>query len=304
VTGVQTCALPISTGSVTRVDAHRIVKALLGDDSTVNVFMLGVAVQLGMVPLPPDVVEKVIDLNGTAVAKNLAAFTWGRAWVADPRAVEAEAGFAPPPAAPVAGDATPLRDRLRADLVGYQSARYAARFDEVVGRVAALGHDELTDAVARHLHKLMAYKDEYEVARLLLLPSTKAQALAVGGKAAKTVWLLHPPALRAVGWKRKIEFGRWSRPAFRVLRAMRRLRGTPFDVFGWAKVRRVERAMVPEYIAAVDTLVAHVTDSTRAEAVAIASLPDTVRGYEHLKLERAAAYRKELAARIARFTAG
>ncbi len=289
-------------GSITRVDAHRIVKALLGDDSTVNVFMLGVAVQLGMVPLPPAVVERVIDLNGTAVAKNLAAFTWGRAWAADREAVEAEAGFAPTP--DPAADATPLRDRLRADLVGYQSARYAARFDEVVGRVAALGHDDLTDAVARHLHKLMAYKDEYEVARLLLLPSTKAQARAVGGKAAKTVWLLHPPALRAVGWKRKIEFGRWSRPAFRVLRAMRRLRGTPLDVFGWAKVRRVERAMVPEYIAAVDALVAHVTDANRSEAVAIASLPDTVRGYEHLKLERAAAYRKELAARLDRFTAG
>ena len=285
--------------TISRVNAHGIVKALLGDDSTVNVFMLGVAVQQGLVPLSPEVVERVIDLNGTAVAKNLAAFTWGRAWVADAAAVEAEAGLAPADS-PI--DDTPLRARLHDDLVGYQSARYAARFDAVLDSVAALGHDDLTDAVARHLHKLMAYKDEYEVARLLLLPSTRAQAQAVGGRRSKVTWLLHPPALRSVGWKRKIQFGRWSRPAFLTLRSLRRLRGTPLDVFGWAKVRRVERAMVPEYVAALEALLPHVSDATLAEAVAIASLPDKVRGYEHLKLERAATYRQELAARVAAFT--
>ena len=288
-----------TAANISRVDAHRIVKAILGDDSTVNVFMLGVAVQQGLVPLAPEVVERVIDLNGTAVKKNLAAFTWGRAWAADPAVVEAEAGF---PAAGAADDEEPLRDRLHADLVGYQSERYAKRFDAVIERVAALGHDELTEAVARHLHKLMAYKDEYEVARLLLLPATRAQAQAVGGRTAKVTWVLHPPMLRAVGWKRKIDFGRWSRPAFATLRALRHLRGTPFDVFGWATVRRVERAMVPEYIAAIDALLPHVTAENLAEAVAIATLPDKVRGYEHLKLERAAAFRQELAARTTAFT--
>ena len=165
-------------------------------------------------------------------------------------------------------------------------------------RVAALGHPELTEAVQRNLHKLMAYKDEYEVARLLLLPESRAQAESVGGKRTRVTWMLHPPALRAIGWRSKLHFGGWSRPAFWALRAMRRLRGTPLDVFGWAQVRRIERAMVPEYIAAVEAMLPMINDSNLAEAIAIASLPDKVRGYEHLKMERAEAYRAELTRRL------
>jgi indolepyruvate ferredoxin oxidoreductase len=142
----------------------------------------------------------------------------------------------------------------------------------------------------------MAYKDEYEVARLLL-----------AGAPRRARFLLHPPMLRAMGMKNKIELGPWSRPLFVLLRAMRRLRGTPFDVFGWAGVRRLERTMVGEYIDAVGTLLdrlgASTPDAGRLdEAVAIASLPDSVRGYEHLKVERAAAYRHELAARLEAFS--
>ncbi len=153
-----------------------------------------------------------------------------------------------------------------------------------------------------NLHKLMAYKDEYEVARLLLLPESRAQAEAVGGRRTKVTWLLHPPALRSLGRRGKIHFGRWSRPAFHALRAMRRVRGHWFDVFGWAHVRRVERAMIPEYMAAIGSLLSHVTQHNLVEAVAIASLPDKVRGYEHLKLERADAYRDELSRRLLAFT--
>jgi indolepyruvate ferredoxin oxidoreductase len=200
-------------------------------------------------------------------------------------------------------DQTPLRDRLAADLTGYQSRAYADRFRAVVDRVDAAGHPELTEAVARHLHKLMAYKDEYEVARLLLLPESKAQARAIGGRRAKVTWRLHPPMFRAMGMRRKMQLGRWATPVFLTLRSLRRLRGTSLDVFGWAKVRRTERAMVPEYIDAVDTLLAYLTDANVAEAVAIASLPDRVRGYEHLKMDRADAYRAELAARLHAFTA-
>jgi indolepyruvate ferredoxin oxidoreductase len=287
----------ISTGvqRVTEVDAQRIVRGLLGDDSTINVFMLGVAAQACLLPVGVEYLERAITLNGTAVKKNIAAFTWGRAWVADPHATEHSAGIVAP------DPDEPLVPMLTADLAAYQSQRYAARFTAVVERVAAAGHDDLTAAVARHLHKLMAYKDEYEVARLMLLPSARAQAESVGGRRTKVTWMLHPPALRAVGWKQKVSFGGWSRPAFLLLRAMRRLRGTPFDVFGWAHVRRVEQAMVPEYIAAVDALLAHVSEANLTEAIAIAALPDRVRGYEHLKLERAAAYREELSRRVADF---
>ncbi len=287
----------ISTGvqRVTDVDAQRIVRGLLGDDNTINVFMLGVAAQACLLPVGVEYLERAITLNGTAVKKNIAAFTWGRAWVADPHATEHSAGIVAP------DPDEPLVPMLTADLAAYQSQRYAARFTAVVERVAAAGHDDLTAAVARHLHKLMASKDEYEVARLMLLPSARAQAESVGGRRTKVTWMLHPPALRAVGWKQKVSFGGWSRPAFLLLRAMRRLRGTPFDVFGWAHVRRVEQAMVPEYIAAVDALLAHVTEANLTEAIAIAALPDRVRGYEHLKLERAAAYREELSRRVADF---
>ena len=275
-----------------RVDAQQLAIALLGDDSTVNVFMLGVATQAGHVPVAPELIERAISLNGVAVAKNLAAFAWGRAWVVDGASVDAAAGITP------VVDDTPLRERLIADLTGYQSATYAARFAALTDRVAELGHPELTEAVQRNLHKLMAYKDEYEVARLLLLPESRVQAESVGGTRTRVTWMLHPPALRAIGWKNKLHFGGWSTPAFWALRAMRRLRGTPLDVFGWAKVRRVERAMVPEYIAAIEAMLPHVTDANLAGAVAVASLPDKVRGYEHLKMERATAYRAELAVRL------
>ncbi|HUC33340.1 MAG TPA: indolepyruvate ferredoxin oxidoreductase family protein [Ilumatobacteraceae bacterium] len=281
-----------------RVDAHRLVIALLGDDSTSNVFMVGVALQAGHVPIDPESVERAIELNGVAVQKNLAAFRWGRAWVSDRDAVEAAARTEDEPAD------IPLRERLTDDLVGYQNKRYAARFNEVVDEVDAKGFPELTDAVMRNLHKLMAYKDEYEVARLLLLPESKRQAARDAGirkGKAKITWHLHPPALRSLGMKNKIKLGRSSVPVLATLRALKGLRGTPFDVFGYAKVRRIERAMVPEYIEGIRRMLPHVDDSTVDEAVLIASLPDRVRGYEHLKLERATAYRDELQRRVEAF---
>jgi indolepyruvate ferredoxin oxidoreductase len=146
-----------------------------------------------------------------------------------------------------------------------------------------------------------------EVARLLLAPEARAAAEAVAGPGARVTWNLHPPALRSLGMQRKLRLGRWATPLFVGLRAGRRLRGTPFDVFGWASLRRLERTLRDEYIAAVDTLVAALGASPHperlAEAVAIASLPDRVRGYEHLKRDRGEAYRTEFAARLSAFTA-
>ena len=105
-----------------------------------------------------------------------------------------------------------------------------------------------------------------------------------------------------MGMKNKLRLGRWATPLFWILRAMRRLRGTPLDFFGWAKVRRLEREMIPEYVAAIESLLPPVSASTLPEIVAIASLPDRVRGYEHIKWDRAVAYREELARRLAAFT--
>ncbi|MGK0277037.1 MAG: indolepyruvate ferredoxin oxidoreductase [Ilumatobacter sp.] len=149
-----------------------------------------------------------------------------------------------------------------------------------------------------HLHKLMAYKDEYEVARLLLDDEATSGYQAVGGANTKVTYHLHPPMLRSLGLDRKLELRRSAPPALTALRAGKRVRGTLADPFRWAAVRKLERAMIPEYIEAVERLCQGLSAETLDEAVSIASLPDQVRGYESLKVTRATAYRGELADRM------
>ena len=260
--------------------------------------------QSGAVPVEASWIERAIELNGVAVQRNVTAFRWGRRWHALPDEVEQAAGFVSHPQPETLDQ---LIDRLADDLADYQSSRYAARFRRVVeaARRAEQGVDPeslaFTDAVARNLHKLMAYKDEYEVARLLLLPESRAAYEKVGGPNTKVTWRLHPPALRAMGRTSKMAFGPHSTPMFKALRAGKRLRGTALDPFRWPEVRRVERAMIPEYITAVETLCAVLTATNLPEATAIAGLPDQVRGYEDIKLPRAERYRAELAERMAAF---
>jgi indolepyruvate ferredoxin oxidoreductase len=164
--------------------------------------------------------------------------------------------------------------------------------------VAVPGSDALTGAVARNLHRLMAIKDEYEVARLLLRPEARSAAAAIAGRGARVTWRLHPPVLRALGMHRKLALGAWARPALAVLRSSRRVRGRWLDPFGHTRLRRLERALVPEYVAAVDELIARLGADTLHDAVAIAELPDQVRGYEDLKLRRIEEYRRQLASRL------
>jgi indolepyruvate ferredoxin oxidoreductase len=282
--------LRASSRSVTTIDAIAATQAALGDAAMANVYLLGVAVQHGAVPVRPECVEEAITLNGVAVDKNIAAFRTGRL---DASTVTETSSAAEP--------LTTLVDRLATDLQSYQSARYADRFRSLVQRAADTGDEDLARAVAVHLHKLMAYKDEYEVARLLLLPTSRAAAEAVAGPGARVQWNLHPPLLRSMGLRRKLHLGRWARPLMLALRAGRHVRGTPLDLFGMARLRRVERSLIPEYEAVIARLVAGFTPERAAEATAIASLPDIVRGYEHLKLERIDRYRTELGERLARF---
>jgi indolepyruvate ferredoxin oxidoreductase len=293
-------------GQVTRTDVNRCLDAaalslgLLGSTTTANILLLGAALQAGAIPVPPEAVEEAIALNGVAVESNLAAFRWGRAWVDDPAAVEQAAGIEPAPRRETLDE---LIERLAADLVEYQSAAYAHRFRRVVAdartaeQAVAPDATAYTAAVARNLHKLMAYKDEYEVARLLLEDAARAGYEAVGGASTTVTYHLHPPMLRALGLERKLKLRRTAVPTMRALRAGKRLRGTPLDPFRWAEVRRVERAMIPEYIAAVRTMNRRLGPGNLDESTEIASLPDQVRGYEELKLRRAAAYREELARR-------
>jgi indolepyruvate ferredoxin oxidoreductase len=154
---------------------------------------------------------------------------------------------------------------------------------------------ELTSAYARHLFKLMAYKDEYEVARLSLDPALDETVAAQFGTGARYYYRLHPPVLRALGLKKKISLGPWFRPAFRVLYASRGVRGTAWDVFGRTEVRRTERALPGEYRDAVAAVLPRLSADTLPALVALAELPDLVRGYEHIKLASVARFRTALA---------
>jgi indolepyruvate ferredoxin oxidoreductase len=184
--------------------------------------------------------------------------------------------------------------------VAYQSARYARDYAHAVMEVAraereqgAPGETAVAEAFARGLYKLMSYKDEYEVARLHLDSVERAKITKEFGEGAKVYFMLHPPLLRALGMKRKLKLGPWFTPAFRVLRRMRRLRGTPLDVFGLPKVRRVERALIDEYRALVERAVDELRPENHATVARIAGLPDMVRGYEEIKLRNVELYRDE-----------
>jgi indolepyruvate ferredoxin oxidoreductase len=201
----------------------------------------------------------------------------------------------------VNGDRDELRRLVEVrvpELVAYQDEAYARRYAEGVRRVHVAeqertpGHAELAEAVARHLFKLMAYKDEYEVARLHLDAVEQAKLQAEFGEDAKVAFNLQPPLLRAMGLKRKLQLGTWFVPSFRALRRMRRLRGTRLDPFGRAKVRRVERELIDEYEQMIAEALAHLTPETHATAVELLELPDVIRGYEEIKLRNVALFRK------------
>ena len=151
----------------------------------------------------------------------------------------------------------------------------------------------MVEAFAVNLHKLMAYKDEYEVARLLLAPQARAAAEAVGGKGARVQWHLHPPMLRSLGMKRKLTLGRWATPLLVALRAGRRLRGTPLDMPGWSHLRRVERKLASEYAEVITQLL--LDGAPHDITLEVAGLPDIIRGYEGIKVANIATYRARLA---------
>ena len=309
------------------LDAQQLSERLFGDHMMTNTLALGAAYQRGLLPVSGEALERAIELNGAAVEKNVAALRWGRAVVAAPDAVEA--ATRPPEtveavhelsdaereivALAVNGDAGELRRlaELRVpELVAYQDAGWARRWAEVVRRVHVAeqertpGHSELAEAVARQLFKLMAYKDEYEVARLHLDAVERAKLGAEFGDDAKLYFMLHPPLLRALGLKRKLKLGSWFVPAFRSLYRMRRLRGTRLDPFGAAEVRRVERELIDEYEGMVAEALGLLTPDTHDTAVELLELPDVIRGYEEIKLRNVVLFRKRADAILKRLRAG
>jgi indolepyruvate ferredoxin oxidoreductase len=300
------------------IDATRLATALFGQSLGANMFLVGYAYQLGAIPLSSAAIERAIELNGEAVAMNKAAFHWGRRAAVDRAQVEA---LARPAAAP-SSDALQLSQSLDeviarrvAYLTNYQDAAYAERYRSLVEKARAAeavrtpGNSGLTDAVARYLFKLMAYKDEYEVARLYADGSFLAQiAETFDGDKLRFEFHLAPPLLarrdRTTGLPRKMSFGPWLLPAFRLLAKLKFLRGTAFDPFGRTQERRTERKLVEDYRAMLNKVLDGLTADNHQIAVALAAIPEKIRGFGHVKQRHLAAAKADEAALFEQFQSG
>jgi indolepyruvate ferredoxin oxidoreductase len=294
------------------VDATALATALMGDAIATNPFMLGFAYQKGMVPVSAAAIERAIELNGVAVEANRKAFMWGRRAASDLARVQRVA--IPAEVVPITQHLSRSVDEVIARrvefLTDYQDAKYAARYRALVNRVrdaeAAQGlGTKLGEAVARYYFKLMAYKDEYEVARLFTRANfmQRINAAFEGDFALK--FHLAPPALNrpdpVTGIAKKSEFGPWVLTAFKVLAKLKGLRGTAFDVFGKTAERRMERQLIADYERTVEEILARLRNNNHATAIAIASIPEEIRGYGHVKMRHLQAAKAKEAELLAEF---
>jgi len=277
------------------VDATRLATALMGDAIAGNMFMLGYAFQMGLIPLELDSIEKAIELNAVAVRANKEAFAWGRRAAFDPDAV-AKIAFPAEPVPLASRQPKSLADTIALrvkDLTAYQNRKYAERYERFLVDVRriegekARGKAGLAEAVARNLYKLMAYKDEYEVARLFTDGGFQRQLGETFQGQYKMKFHLAPPLLAprdpATGHLQKMTFGAWMMPGFRTLAKLKFLRGSWLDPFGKSAERKMERKLIAEYQATVRTLLNGLTPDNHALALEIADIPDAIRGYGHIK---------------------
>jgi indolepyruvate ferredoxin oxidoreductase len=306
-------AAMVAIEQVTRSDANfyldgrGLATALFGDEVSANVIVLGAAWQRGVLPLSREAMHGAIRLNGAGAEQNLAAFEWGRACVGAPEELVTAIDPGPPPRRELGARERALVERVTttegelrrlleirvADLVGWGgmavATRYAAELERVYAAERARLPDSsaVTEAVARGLHKLIAYKDEYEVARLHL------EAIAALPLGSRVSFRLHPPMLRALGMQRKLALGRWFTPVLRLLRHGRRLRGTPLDPNRFSRMRRLERALPGEYLALITPALERLSPATLGTVLEIAELPELIRGYESIKLAGVQRFRSE-----------
>ena len=298
------------------VDAGARCKDLLGSVTSSNIFLLGVAVQFGALPVSPQSFEQAIKLNNVNVEGNLDAFQWGRAWVFDSDYVEhvirdqRRVTDSQPQlhlndditsrihSLKLSDDDAHLISFLANDVLGFQNFRTVEEFISLLERVdrSSTGltsnddRESLIIAVARNAHKLIAYKDEYEVARLFLSPEVEGQInnLPQSRGAKRATWYLHPPFLRAMGLKKKLKIPySIATPVMKLLRNGKHLRGTRLDPFGYAKLRKIERQIRDRYIKAVDTSMEFLNDDNYSKIYLLAVLPNEVRGFEDIKLKKA-----------------
>ena len=295
-----------SVRDVFELDAPAAAHALFGHTTPSHFLLVGAAVQAGALPISTEAIERTIELNGVGVAANLAAFRWGRVAVADPEVFatatapkSAPRPRHPLPDSPLAGptrDAAALRVYHLAEYGGDGLVRDYLRVVEEAWQAERRVTDEtdFSRAVAVGLHKVLAYKDEYEVARLLTAPAFEAALHADLPDARRVRFLLHPPFLRALGFRRKFSVGPAGRPLLTALARLKFLRGTPFDLFGYARMRRLERELAKEYESLVSELAERLEPESYERAVAAAEAIDLVRGYEEIKLAGVDRYRQRL----------
>jgi indolepyruvate ferredoxin oxidoreductase len=276
------------------VGAQRLSNGLLGDSIASNVFLLGFAWQLGLLPIGRDALHRAIEINDVAVDANKRAFEWGRRAAHDPAQVQAQLSSAGGGQNEEQG-LEEFIERRASELLCYQNSAYRRRYLATVDKVRSAeqakvpGQDRLTRAVARNAFKLMAYKDEYEVARLYRDPEFHKKLQQQFEGDFKLQYYLAPPLLArvdpATGEPRKIRFGPWIRPLFGVLTRLRSLRGTWFDPFGHTSERRMERQLVARYERQVHAMAAQLSTGNYEKAVELAELPGKLRGFGHVKDE-------------------
>ena len=284
------------------LDATRLASAFLGDSIAANVFLLGFAFQRGLIPLTGQALYRALELFGRNVEMNKRTFDWGRYTAADPDRVMALAFGSNQQAK--SSTVAELIARRAEFLAEYQNEAYAARYRERIERVAGRERelvpdsDRLTEAVARSYFRLLAYKDEYEVARLYTSGDFLPELRKNFGDGFKLRFHLSPPVFAATdketGRPRKYEFGSWMLPVMRLLAKLRFLRGTRWDPFGRSQERRTERALISEYEALIDDILRELESGRMELAIEILGLAESIRGYGPIKDQSIAKYRMNL----------
>jgi indolepyruvate ferredoxin oxidoreductase len=302
----------VAPGDAEFLDATKLATGLMGDSIATNLFMVGYAYQRGLLPVGEAAILRAVELNGAAVESNKQSFYWGRLAAVEPeRVAEAAIPAVKPDSQRLSQSLDEIIERRRAFLTDYQNAAYAKRYTDLVDRVRNVeatkqpGTTDLTEAVARYYFKLLAIKDEYEVARLYAETDFVDRVKAQFEGDYKLNFHLAPPTLNKpdeqTGQAKKSTYGPWMLPAFRVLAKLRGVRGTALDVFGKTDERKRERALIGEYEQLVDELLASLSPRNYETAVALASIPEYIRGYGHVKERHLADAKKREAELLARF---
>jgi indolepyruvate ferredoxin oxidoreductase len=285
----------VGPGDAEFLDGTKLATGLMGDSIATNLFMVGYAYQRGLIPVGEASILKAIELNGASVESNKQSFYWGRLAAVDPARVATAAipKAAKPDSQRLSESLDEMIDRRAKFLTDYQDAAYAKRYIDFVARVRATegakqpGTTDLTEAVARYYFKLLAVKDEYEVARLYAETDFVQRVAAQFEGDYKLTFHLAPPTTNKpdaiTGEPRKSRYGPWMMPVFRVLAKFRRVRGTALDVFGKTAERKMERALIGQYETLIAEVLDRMTPQNYAVAVDLASIPEYIRGYGHVK---------------------